>query len=228
MPPKSRKALVFRHVPFEDLGSLEPELKLRGFSIRVVDVATAHFPLPAAQSCDLLIVMGGPIGVYESAAYPFLIGQIGAIRQRLAAHKPTFGICLGAQLMAAALGARAFPGEHGPEIGWFPIQPAGPQPAPAWLAPLLAKELHVLHWHGDTFDLPAGARHLARTAAYETQAFSMGNNALALQFHPEVTERGLERWYVGHACELGQKQILAAGGFSSHCPPHTSTMPITR
>jgi len=151
--------------------------------------------------------MGGPIGVYDSADYPFLAHEIDAIRARLAGRKPTLGICLGAQLMAAALGAHVYPGTQGAEIGWFPLQRADTQSSPAWFAPLLASGLHLFHWHGDTFDLPAGALHLARTEKYENQAFSIDNFALALQFHPEVTELGLERWYVGHTCELHQKHI---------------------
>ena len=219
MPGNRLQAVVFSHLPFEDLGSLEPVLDRRAFAIRTIDVATARFPLPQAQRCDLLIVMGGPIGVYDSAAYPFLTAEIESIRRRLAARKPTLGICLGAQLIAAALGARVYPGASGAEIGWFPIQPANSQPAPSpasrpaptpipnWFAPLLANGLHLFHWHGDTFDLPAGALHLARTDLYENQAFAVDNYALALQFHPEVTESGLERWYVGHSCELAQKRI---------------------
>ncbi len=207
MPISAPKAVVFAHLPFEDLGSLEPELQRRGFAINIVDATTAHFLLRESDSCDLLIVLGGPIGVYDSADYPFLIGEIDFIRRRLAAHKPTLGICLGAQLMAAALGARVYPGSRGYEIGWSPLKAAGPQPTPNWFAPLLAKDISVLHWHGDTFDLPDGAQHLARTELYENQAFAVGDYALALQFHPEVTESGLERWYVGHTCELNQKQI---------------------
>jgi GMP synthase (glutamine-hydrolysing) len=201
------KAVVFSHLPFEDLGSLEAELQRHGFVINLIDVTTAHFPLPVADSCDLLIVLGGPIGVYDSANYPFLVGEIDSIRRRLAARKPTLGICLGAQLMAATLGARVYPGTRGSEIGWSPLEAAGPQPTPDWFAQLLAKDLSVLHWHGDTFDLPECAQHLARTELYENQAFAVGDYALALQFHPEVTESGLERWYVGHACELSQKRI---------------------
>jgi GMP synthase (glutamine-hydrolysing) len=210
MRPNPLNAVVFSHLPFEDLGSLEPVLKQRGFAIETVDVAAAGFPLAKADCCDLLVVMGGPIGVYELADYPFLAGEIDTLRRRLAAHQPTLGICLGAQLMAAALGARVYPGARGAVIGWFPISPADSQPAPDWFAPLFAANLNVFHWHGDTFDLPAGALHLARTAQYENQAFAFGNCALALQFHPEVTEAGLERWYVGHACELHHKGIPVA------------------
>ncbi len=206
MPVHALKAVVFTHLPFEDLGSLRPVLERRGFVIEAIDVATACFPLPQAEHCDLLVVMGGPIGVYDAGDYPYVAAEIQSLRRRLAAQKPTLGICLGAQLMAAALGAKVYPGANGSEIGWFPIQP-GSQPAPAWFAPLLDENLHVFHWHDDTFDLPAGALHLARTDLYENQAFSVARHALALQFHPEVTELGLEQWYVGHVCELRQKRV---------------------
>jgi GMP synthase (glutamine-hydrolysing) len=194
---------VLSHVAFEDLGSLEAPLRERGFAIETVDVATARFPLPQAERCDLLVVLGGPIGVYDQREYPFLTGEIACIAARLAARRPVLGICLGAQLMAAALGARVYPGAHGAEIGWSPIEAApGPADSPEWFAPLLAPGLAVFHWHGDTFDLPPGASHLAKTELYMNQSFSIDNFALGLQFHPEVTEAGLERWYVGHAYEL--------------------------
>lgn len=207
MAESNLHAVVLAHLPFEDLGTLEPELLGRGFSIETVDVATAEFPLPAIQSCNLLVVLGGPIGVYDASEYPFLTSEIEALRQRLASGRPTLGICLGAQLMAAALGARVYPGQSGAEIGWFPLASAPEEPVLEWLMPLLAEGLPVFHWHGDTFDLPPGTRRIASSQRYDNQAFTVGNHSLALQFHPEVTALGLERWYVGHACELGQKGI---------------------
>ncbi len=207
MTSQSPHAVFLSHVAAEDLGSLQPELERRGFTIEAVQVASARFPLPQAQSCDLLVVLGGPISVYDCADHPFLNAEIECLRQRLSARRPTLGLCLGAQLMAAALGARVYPGARGAEIGWFPLKPANEEPAPEWFAPLLSEGLHLFHWHGDTFDLPQGARHLARTELYDNQAFALGNFALALQFHPEVTERGLEEWYVAHASELRQKRI---------------------
>ncbi len=206
MPTKPLRAVVFQHLPFENLGSLQPELKRRGFSIQTVDVTITRIPLRKASGCDLLIVLGGPIGVYDSGDYPFLKSEIDCIGARLAARKPTLGICLGAQLMAGALGSRVYPGSRGAEIGWFPLLLSGGASVPAWFAPLLSNDLRLFHWHGDTFDLPTGAKLLASSQAYANQAFSIGN-ALALQFHPEVTELGLERWYVGHSCELRQKGI---------------------
>jgi GMP synthase (glutamine-hydrolysing) len=217
---KRFQAVVLSHVPFEDLGSLQPELERRRFAIEFIHAPAASFPLSQAQHCDLLIVLGGPIGVSDTQDYPFLTPEIDCIRQRLTARRPILGICLGAQLMSAALGARVYPGTAGPEIGWSPLQPANGQPAstqfapsqsvPNWFAPLLAPDLSVFHWHGDTFDLPAGARLLAGTALYPNQAFALENYGLAFQFHPEVTAIGLERWYVGHTCELRQKAISIA------------------
>ncbi|HMD75960.1 MAG TPA: glutamine amidotransferase [Terracidiphilus sp.] len=197
-----RSALVLSHIAFEDLGTLDAPLRERGFSVESIEVSTVRFPLAQAESCELLVVLGGPIGVYEQQDYPFLKDEIACIAQRLTARKPTLGICLGAQLMAAALGARVFPGQNGKEIGWSPIQAAPNAPPPTWFAPMLNPGLSVFHLHGDTFDLPPGTLHLAKSERYENQAFAIDDFALALQFHPEVTADALESWYVGHACEL--------------------------
>jgi GMP synthase (glutamine-hydrolysing) len=221
MPNPLRNALVLSHVAFEDLGSLEAPLLERGFEIERVLASKARFPLPQAESCDLLIVLGGPIGVYDQLDYPFLKDEISLIAQRLAARKPTLGVCLGAQMMAAALGARVYPGQQGAEIGWFPLQAPPNSETPAWFKPLLASGLSVFHWHGDTFDLPPNARPLAMSERYENQAFTIGDFALGLQFHPEVSAEGLESWYVGHACELHQKgiEIAALRSAALHLAP---------
>jgi GMP synthase (glutamine-hydrolysing) len=207
MPSRRLHTVALSHVAAEDLGSLRPHLERRGFAIETVQVASGGFPASRALDCDLLVVLGGPIGVYDCAEYPFLNEEIEGLRQRLAAGRPTLGICLGAQLMAAALDARVYPGARGAEIGWFRLLPAGAEPVPQWLAPLVSDGLHVFHWHGDTFELPGGSQHLARTERYDNQAFTVGDFALALQFHPEVTASGLESWYVAHASELRQKGI---------------------
>lgn len=210
MPDSPLHAIVFQHVPFEDLGSLLPCLTERRFAIESVDVSTSRFPMAPAADCDLLVVLGGPIGVYDAAEYPFLTQEIACIRQRLAARKPLLGICLGAQLMAAALGARVYPGAAGAEIGWHPLKPPAGAAPPKWFAPLLTPGLHLFHWHGDTFDLPSGATQLAETDLYCNQAFMTDNFTLGLQFHPEVDAAGLERWYVGHASELHARGLRAA------------------
>ncbi|WP_420239863.1 glutamine amidotransferase [Telmatobacter bradus] len=205
MDTAKRTALALTHVPFEDLDALRPTLEARGFSIQYAEATAANFPARAALDADLLIVLGGPIGVYELEKYPFLLDELKLVRERLAAQKPTIGICLGAQLMAAALGAKVYPGKNGAEIGWSPLHATAT--TPKWFQPLLAPGIEVMHWHGDTFDLPTGATHLASSEKYQNQAFAVGNYALGLQFHVEVTAAGLERWYVGHTCELGVKGI---------------------
>ena len=112
--------------------------------------------------------------------------------------------------MAAALGARVYAGSQGAEICWAPLHAASAAPPPAWFAPLLDPAVQLFHWHGDTFDLPPGATLLASSRQYARQAFALGDFALGLQFHPEVTAAGLERWYVGNACELADAKIDVA------------------
>jgi GMP synthase (glutamine-hydrolysing) len=202
-----RTVIAITHVAFEDLGSLGIELIQAGFEIEVMDACTTDLRSVEGLNPDLLVVLGGPVGVPDRDAYPFLELEIELLRARLASRRPTLGICLGAQLMAAAMGANVYPGSHGRELGWAPISAASDS-VPGWFQVLLAPQLRVLHWHSDTFDLPAGATHLAKTAQYANQAFTFGNYALALQFHPEVALLGLERWYVGHACELAQAGVL--------------------
>ena len=147
-----------------------------------------------------MIVLGGPIGVYETAAYPFLTREIQLVERRLNKGRATLGICLGSQIMARALGARVYQG-HTKEIGWGNVQLTNEGRA-SCLKTLAGDKAKVLHWHGDTFDLPDQAALLASTALYPNQAFAYGSRALALQFHAEVDERHLEEWYVGHAVEL--------------------------
>ncbi len=197
------RIFAIRHVAFEDLASFEIVLQARGYDIQYVDAATEDL---AALPHDLpapVFVLGGPIGAYEEALYPFLNAELRFIEKRLVAKLPIFGICLGAQLMARALGARVYPAP-GKELGWAPITltEAGQNSV---LKPL--GNGPVLHWHGDTFDLPQGATRLVSTAICENQAFSIGTQALALQFHIEAEAKGLERWYVGHTMELALASI---------------------
>jgi GMP synthase (glutamine-hydrolysing) len=195
-----KNATVIRHVPFEDLGSLSEALSQQDYAVTYVEAGLDGVANLEPLTPDLVIVLGGPIGAYDTQDYPFLADEIRLLKRRLEADLPTLGICLGAQLMARALCARVYPSTK--EIGWFPIElsEAG-RHSP--LIHLAAEHTAVLHWHGDTFDLPAGATHLASTSICENQAFSWGKCGLALQFHPEVTAPGLERWWIGHACEIG-------------------------
>ena len=189
--------LALRHVAFEDLGTFEAVLLSRGHEVRYVDVPTEGVATLSADDADLLVVLGGPIGAYEDDAYPFLVDETRLVRDRLLSARPILGLCLGAQIIARALGARVYPGTK--EIGWEPVT-LTTEGQGACLAHL--GDAAVLHWHGDTFDLPDGARHLASTAACANQAFAWQSHALALQFHVEAGGKSLERWFVGHTAEI--------------------------
>jgi GMP synthase (glutamine-hydrolysing) len=202
----TRTALVLRHVEFEHLGILGPLLAGRGLQIDMRDAPVADLRGIDVRAPDLLVVLGGPIGVYEQDLYPFLTDELRLIERRLAAGRPLLGVCLGAQLIAHALGARVYPGKT-KEIGFAPVAltDAGGGSALAPLNPDVA----VLHWHGDTFDLPAGAVRLASTGLTPNQAFAAGDAVLGLQFHAEVDWREIERWLVGHAHEIASVPGLA-------------------
>lgn len=191
---------VIRHLAFEDLGSLADALKQQDYVIKYVEAGLDSISEIQPLFPDLVVILGGPIGAYEEQDYPFLVDELRLLERRLQADLPTLGICLGAQLMARALGARVYPGTD-KEIGWSPLKlsDAGRNSA---LSNLAAECTDVLHWHGDTFELPVGANHLASSQKYQNQAFSWGKSALALQFHPEVTVLGLERWFIGHSSEI--------------------------
>jgi GMP synthase (glutamine-hydrolysing) len=203
----SRKptAIALRHVAFEDLGMLAPILDREGWDVAYAEAPTEDLDDQAIRRADLLIVLGGPVGVYQTDDYPFLRQETALIERRLSAGLPTLGICLGSQLMATALGARVYPGPV-KEIGWGALD-LTPQGTVSCLAPLGEEGATVLHWHGDTFDLPDGAVRLAGNHNYPNQAFAYGDRALALQFHLEAGGRQLEEWYVGHTMELSAAGI---------------------
>jgi GMP synthase (glutamine-hydrolysing) len=197
-----KTAAVIRHVHFEDLGTFEGPLTAAGYQIRYYDVGRSGLPDPAEPG--LVIVLGAPVGVYEEDKYPFLRDEIELLAARASAGRPTFGICLGAQLIARALGARVYPSGV-KEIGWSPVELTDA----AASTPLRhLANTPVLHWHGDTFDLPPSTVHLASTTLCRNQSFSAGSNILGVQFHPEVDPTtGIESWLVGHAVELASARI---------------------
>jgi GMP synthase (glutamine-hydrolysing) len=202
-----RSVLAVRHVGFEDLGAFAAPLRHRGFDLHYVEAGDTDFDGLNMQTPDLVIVLGGPIGVYEAKAYPFLSAEIEAVRRRLAGGKPMIGICLGAQLVAAAADARVYPSGV-KEIGFAPITLTDAGRASP-LAPFAAAPI-TLHWHGDTFDLPEGAALLASTDLVAHQAFSIGARVLGCQFHPEAGGAGFEHWLIGHAAELASAKIDVA------------------
>lgn len=194
----SHEVSAIRHIHFETLGTFEEVLEQAGYNLTYVDVGTQDLNRFDPLEPDLLVVLGGPIGVYETDTYPFIKREIALIRSRLDAGLPLLGICLGAQLIAAALGAAVAP-TGTKEIGFAPVEltKAGQ------LGPLRhLANVSVLHWHGDSFELPEGAELLA-TTTIANQAFSIGANVLGVQFHPEAdTGNDLEAWLIGHAAEL--------------------------
>lgn len=200
-----RSAVALRHVAFEDLGLLAPILEREGWDVAFCEAAVDDLLHRSIKNAELLIVLGGPIGAYEMDDYPFLNSEISLIEYRLSRDLPTLGICLGSQLMAKALGARIFKGDVR-EIGWGAVE-LTEEGRSSCLRGLEGEDTVVLHWHGDTFDLPHGASRLASNRNYENQAFAYGRNALALQFHLEADPRQLEEWYVGHAVELAAARV---------------------
>lgn len=196
-------ALAIRHVAFEDLGLLGPLLQERGYRIDYRDAGVDALDPDALQRPDLVVVLGGPIGVYQERAYPFLTDELEGIRRRLDAGLPTLGVCLGAQLMARALGATVAPTGR-TEIGYGPVTLTEAGRASV-LAPL--DGVAVLHWHGDAFTIPDGAVGLATTPGFPHQGFAIGHHILGLQFHLEADHRRLDAWLIGHAHELASAGI---------------------
>lgn len=194
-----KTAVAIRHVHFEDLGIFDAVLSDAGYAVRYHDLDADPFATLDPLEPDLLIVLGGPVGVYETESYPYLAEECAILATRLAAARPTLGICLGAQQIAKALGADVGPMGH-KEIGFGPLRlnDAGR------VGPLRHLEgIPVLHWHGDAFQIPDTTENLASTPLCATQGFSLGRHVLALQFHPEVdVTAGIERWLTGHAAEL--------------------------
>jgi GMP synthase (glutamine-hydrolysing) len=179
----------FQHVPFEGLGSIEQWIRARGYHLTATKLYQ-NDPMSDMESVDWFIIMGGPMGVHDEDRLPWLKSEKRLIEKAMSTGKAVLGICLGAQLIAAVLGARVYPNRF-KEIGWFPIEltEAG-QRSP--LFGFLPARLGVFHWHGDTFDLPAGAVHIARSEACLHQAFVYNERVIGLQFHLECTPKGVE------------------------------------
>lgn len=190
-----KRALIIRHVPYEGVAGYRQPIETAGYEIDRVDVTDPAFGALDLRSPDLLIMMGGPMGVYEQDRHPWIACQLRRLADRLAADRPTLGVCFGAQMIAAALGAQVYPGPVR-EVGFHPVEIRnGGHEGP--LRHLVS--VPVLHWHGDTFTLPEGVELLASSHLYEHQAFRRGQNLLALQFHAEMGEderfhQWIEQW----------------------------------
>ena len=190
----------FQHVPFEGLGNIEEWINAKGYPLSSTRFYEDNVLLPKLDDIDWLIIMGGPMGAYEENIYPWLAAEKRFIGKAINKGVKVLGICLGAQLIDAALGAKVYPNAQ-KEIGWFPIN-LTEESRSSILFRGLPAEFLAFHWHGDTFDLPAGTKHLAESAACRNQAFSYGNHVLALQFHLDVRRDNIEEWVQSGASEL--------------------------
>jgi GMP synthase (glutamine-hydrolysing) len=182
------KIHTLQHDAAEGPGHIEPWARGRGHTLSATQLFNDE-PLPSPEDFDWLVVMGGPMNVYQTAEFPWLTREKRFIEAALHAKKTVVGMCLGAQLLADVLGARVRRNEHA-EIGWFPVQ-LTPDGQRSTLLSSLPAEFTVLHWHGDTFELPRGATHLARSEACANQAFTYGPRALGLQFHLEFSSQSV-------------------------------------
>ncbi len=180
------KALILQHVPFEGPGSIGDWLADRGADVHTVRLFAGD-ELPAPDAADLVVAMGGPMSVNDEWFHEWLAGEKHFLAECVAADRAVVGICLGAQLIASALGAKVVPNEHR-EIGWFDVEAV---PAREGSVPF-PECTRVFHWHGETFELPPGAQQLARSEACENQAFQIGERVVGLQFHLETTAESLD------------------------------------
>jgi GMP synthase-like glutamine amidotransferase len=194
------RAHCLQHVPFEGLGSIGPWLETAGCEVTF----TRFFEnagLPELGQVDFLVVMGGPMSVDDELEFPWLSREKAFVRSAVEAEKPVLGVCLGAQLIASAMGARVYPNPC-KEIGWFPVRQALPPADRPFRLFRFPAEAVVFHWHGETFDLPDGAVLLAESAGCRNQAFQLGPSAIGLQFHLETTPESLRELAANCRAEL--------------------------
>jgi|TARA_B100000446_G_scaffold69572_1_gene66075 GMP synthase-like glutamine amidotransferase len=196
-----------QHVEFEGLGLIEQWLTAHGHTLSGSRLYAGD-ALPELESVDLLIIMGGPMSVNDEQALPWLREEKAFIRRALTADKAMLGICLGAQLIAAALGQPVYANAER-EIGWFRVTGNTHHNGAAFHFPA---QFHALHWHGETFDLPPGAILLASSDACENQAFQLGRSVIGLQFHLEADRALLERFVTADAQALSPERWVQTAG----------------
>lgn len=193
------KIHYLQHVPFEGLGSIEDWVRREGHTLSATRLHRGE-RLPPAPNPDLLLVLGGPMNIYEELRYPWLTQEKRFIERVVAAGRRVLGICLGAQLVADVLGAKVHANAD-KEIGWFPVETSEAASASGLFA-AFPRQLEVFHWHGDTFDIPAGAVHVARSAGCANQAFVYDERVVGLQFHLETTPAGAQQIIAHGAADL--------------------------
>ena len=190
---------VIQHVPFEGPAAIADWAAFHGYSVSSTHLFVTSAKLPSLDSFDILVVMGGPMGVHDTAEFAWLQAEIDFVRNALDASKFVLGVCLGAQIMAHALGGQVTQNPER-EIGWFPLRFAKQSSIP-WLASL-GSELTAFHWHGETFSLPTGALAIAESDACKNQGFLWKGHGLALQFHLETTSASAEALLVNCGADL--------------------------
>ncbi len=195
------RVVSFRHMCSDGLCALSDTLDEKNIPYHYIDTYRDDLAVYDPLDENPLIILGGTCGVYQMEDYPFLKDELNVLEKRLAADLPTLGICLGAQLMAKALGAKVEAGTKGPEIGWYDISvnEAGMNSPVRHFDKQYTK---MMQWHGDTFDLSSDMVRLASSEQYQNQAFSYGKNAIGVQFHPEVRPCTLKGWYVSAAGDV--------------------------
>ena len=219
-----KTALVIRHTPYEGIAGFRAPVEAAGYVIDRIDVTDPAFPDIDFDEPDLVVMMGGPMGVYETDRHPWIACEIGRLARRIMLDRPTIGVCLGSQMIAAAMGARVYPGPV-KEVGFAPvaITDAGHG------SPLRhIEDVPVLHWHGDTFDLPEGTELLASSGAYAHQAFRRGNNILALQCHPEMGEDPRFEAWLADEPYVNQAGLTGADLRAQHDAPGTPAVAAGR
>jgi GMP synthase (glutamine-hydrolysing) len=217
------RACVVQHIRCEPPGIFADVLRARGIAIDTVEIDEGD-KLPDWQDVDLVVAMGGPMGAYDEADHPWLSGEKQWIAQAVRAGKPYLGVCLGAQLLAASLGAKVSTGPS-PEVGVLPVTlTAEGQADPVFSA--LEQDFLALQWHGDTFDVPSGGSRLGSSAAYQNQAFRFGAVAYAVQFHVEVTDHMLHEWQHVPAYRESARHALGESGFESLASAFGSASPL--
>ncbi len=200
----------FQHVPFEGLGSIENWVRNRQHALSVTRFYRGE-PLPAVEDVDLLVVLGGPMNIYQVARYPWLVEEKRFIERAIAAGRRVLGICLGAQLLADVLGAKVYANADR-EIGWFPVETTEAASASTLFA-AFPRWLEAFHWHADTFDIPAGAVHVAYSAGCLHQAFVYEERVVGLQFHLETTPASAQQIITHCANEIVEGRYIQTPQF---------------
>ncbi len=190
---------VFQHVPYEGLGAMEAIFAAVDAQIQRTCFFAGDIP-PSSEAFDLLVIMGGPMGVYDEGEFPWLKAEKAAIKDAFAAGKGVLGICLGSQLMAEALEGRVTRNTY-KEIGWWPVERL-PEAQNHWVAQCFPERFKTFHWHGDTFSIPPEAVPLFQSEGCAHQGFAFGDKAVALQFHPEILPEIAATWLQTGAAEL--------------------------